>query len=272
MWDLSGPGLEPVSLPLAGGFLTIAPPGKSHTPSHFKSETLPIPHVGTSFRKVNFCKKIGQHLLSFSLWIFLFPCISSQPKLPGVRASGSEKRKSFSWQALTWEADIDMLYTLEIFSEIFLSWACLWVAWSPPSCWESLLYPSQLANPSLFCLVDVTPPNRFRKLLVHYHHPSAEGAAPHLLLKEVEWESPLALSNNQYSFPYPIKFISLKHFSLHLGMGQGIPSISLSKIFLCELFWKPQLTPDNFMPSIWCQVYIYVPVIPVITLLFNIIC
>ena len=29
MWDLPGPRLEPVSPALAGGFLTIAPPGKS---------------------------------------------------------------------------------------------------------------------------------------------------------------------------------------------------------------------------------------------------
>ena len=29
MWDLPGPGLEPVSPVLAGGFLTTAPPGKS---------------------------------------------------------------------------------------------------------------------------------------------------------------------------------------------------------------------------------------------------
>ena len=28
MWDLPGPGLEPVSRALAGGFLTTAPPGK----------------------------------------------------------------------------------------------------------------------------------------------------------------------------------------------------------------------------------------------------
>ena len=31
MWDLPGPGLEPVSPALAGGFSTTAPPGKSHT-------------------------------------------------------------------------------------------------------------------------------------------------------------------------------------------------------------------------------------------------
>ena len=30
MWDLPGPGLEPVSPALAGGFLTTEPPGKSH--------------------------------------------------------------------------------------------------------------------------------------------------------------------------------------------------------------------------------------------------
>ena len=28
MWDLPGPGLEPVSPALAGGLLTTAPPGK----------------------------------------------------------------------------------------------------------------------------------------------------------------------------------------------------------------------------------------------------
>ena len=31
MWDLPGPGLEPVSPASAGGFLTTAPPGKSNT-------------------------------------------------------------------------------------------------------------------------------------------------------------------------------------------------------------------------------------------------
>ena len=30
MWDLPGPGIEPVSSALAGGFLTTAPPGKSY--------------------------------------------------------------------------------------------------------------------------------------------------------------------------------------------------------------------------------------------------
>ena len=33
MWDLPGPGLEPVSPALAGGFLTTGPPGKPHFPS-----------------------------------------------------------------------------------------------------------------------------------------------------------------------------------------------------------------------------------------------
>ena len=31
MWDLPGPGLEPVSPALAGEFLTTAPPGKPYT-------------------------------------------------------------------------------------------------------------------------------------------------------------------------------------------------------------------------------------------------
>ena len=33
MWDLPGPGIEPVSPALAGGFLTTAPPGKSQLDS-----------------------------------------------------------------------------------------------------------------------------------------------------------------------------------------------------------------------------------------------
>ena len=32
MWDLPGPGLEPMSPALAGGFLTTVPPGKSEKP------------------------------------------------------------------------------------------------------------------------------------------------------------------------------------------------------------------------------------------------
>ena len=44
MWDLRGPGLEPLSPALAGGFLTTAPPGKSirylqkHLPEIFGKE------------------------------------------------------------------------------------------------------------------------------------------------------------------------------------------------------------------------------------------
>ena len=36
MWDLPGPGLEPMSPALAGGFLTTAPPGKSLHVSNIK--------------------------------------------------------------------------------------------------------------------------------------------------------------------------------------------------------------------------------------------
>ena len=41
MWDLPGPGLEPVSPALAGGFLTTAPPGKSLLFSVFVFAQLP---------------------------------------------------------------------------------------------------------------------------------------------------------------------------------------------------------------------------------------
>ena len=40
MWDLPGPGLEPVSPALAGGFLTTAPPGKPQENRIFNEKAL----------------------------------------------------------------------------------------------------------------------------------------------------------------------------------------------------------------------------------------
>ena len=40
MWDLPRPGLEPMSLALAGGFLTTGPPGKSLPMAHYDREHL----------------------------------------------------------------------------------------------------------------------------------------------------------------------------------------------------------------------------------------
>ena len=40
MWDLPGPGIEPVSPALAGGFLTTAPPGKSPLVDFYFSQWL----------------------------------------------------------------------------------------------------------------------------------------------------------------------------------------------------------------------------------------
>ena len=47
MWDLPGPGLEPVFPALTGGFLTTAPPGKSLNVSVFMNSRkiqTPGPH------------------------------------------------------------------------------------------------------------------------------------------------------------------------------------------------------------------------------------
>ena len=46
MWDLPGPGLEPMSPALAGGFLTTAPPGKSlDTDSFLNKITVRLSHT-----------------------------------------------------------------------------------------------------------------------------------------------------------------------------------------------------------------------------------
>ena len=47
MWDLPGPGLEPVSPALAGGFLTTAPPGKSRACSLYGVKVGVCPGVRT---------------------------------------------------------------------------------------------------------------------------------------------------------------------------------------------------------------------------------
>ena len=45
MWDLPGPGLEPVSTALAGGFLTTAPPGKPSTTAFRHIVRRPFPKI-----------------------------------------------------------------------------------------------------------------------------------------------------------------------------------------------------------------------------------
>ena len=56
MWDLPGPGLEPVSPALAGRFLTTAPPGKSLNLFHRKHIRPPnILHREIYFIKLWFC-------------------------------------------------------------------------------------------------------------------------------------------------------------------------------------------------------------------------
>ena len=56
MWDLPGAGLEPVSSALAGGFLTIAPPGSPYLINFFRLFCIsfvpdhPIPEYGMSWQ------------------------------------------------------------------------------------------------------------------------------------------------------------------------------------------------------------------------------
>ena len=52
MWDLPGPWLEPVSPALPGGFLTIAPPGKSHEELYFNKHVGSGSYVQASLRNV----------------------------------------------------------------------------------------------------------------------------------------------------------------------------------------------------------------------------
>ena len=53
MWDLPGPGLEPVSLALAGGFLTTVPPGESF-PLGFDPLLFELPALHPSLGQTTF--------------------------------------------------------------------------------------------------------------------------------------------------------------------------------------------------------------------------
>ena len=72
MWDLRpGPGLEPVSPAVAGGFLTTAPPGKALTPSFNQL---------ASFSFLKSLSKIRSFLLLYHASSWLLP--NSFPSLP----------------------------------------------------------------------------------------------------------------------------------------------------------------------------------------------
>ena len=66
MWDLPGPGLEPVSPALAGGFLTTAPPGKSFSNS-FKVLEILVLLISSSIERTNYFSDCE------SLFLIYFP-------------------------------------------------------------------------------------------------------------------------------------------------------------------------------------------------------
>ena len=67
MWDLPGPGMEPISPALAGGFLIAGPPGKSPNVTFLKSE---IPYLNVVVKLLSrvllFCSPPGSSVLGIS--------------------------------------------------------------------------------------------------------------------------------------------------------------------------------------------------------------
>ena len=67
MWDLPGPGMEPVFPALAGGFLTAGPPGKSQNVTFLKSESSYLNVVVKLLSRVQlFCSPPGSSVLGIS--------------------------------------------------------------------------------------------------------------------------------------------------------------------------------------------------------------
>ena len=75
MWDLPGPGLEPVSAALAGGFLTTALPGKSPRTPWFSAllcllvkEQTVLPCMGVAGSETTLvCRSLGCLPSAFAL-------------------------------------------------------------------------------------------------------------------------------------------------------------------------------------------------------------
>ena len=63
MWDLPGPGLEPMSPALAGGFLTIAPPGKPQNSLYILNNNL---LSDVSFANI-FSQFVAHHLIRLTV-------------------------------------------------------------------------------------------------------------------------------------------------------------------------------------------------------------
>ena len=68
MWDLPGPGLEPVTPALAGGYLTTVPPGEPSSPIYLASHR----YQGTV---MDIILLTYEHVLPFSVHVYVFATI-----------------------------------------------------------------------------------------------------------------------------------------------------------------------------------------------------
>ena len=81
MWDLPGPGLEPVSPALAGGFLTTASPGKPYFWAFYSvllinvSVFRPVP---CCFGYYSFCSMFWNQVMWWLQFCFVFACVCSR--------------------------------------------------------------------------------------------------------------------------------------------------------------------------------------------------
>ena len=83
MWDLPGPGLEPVSPALAGGFLTTVPPGK--------------PIMG--FLKSILTTVFHYHLFSLQFYVFYFRHLKTCSEEESIGFARLSKRSEAQKQA-----------------------------------------------------------------------------------------------------------------------------------------------------------------------------
>ena len=79
IWDLPGPGIEPVSPALAGGFLTTAPPGKSRfflliqSDNYYFLTSMFRPLTSNVFIDMFELNSIVFYMAAFGFMILLYP-------------------------------------------------------------------------------------------------------------------------------------------------------------------------------------------------------
>ena len=117
MWNLPGPGIEPVSPAMAGGFLTTALPGKSLLSQSYLSSSQ-TPSTGSPNLFLGFIKLLCLH--AFCLKLFGLAVCSAQSVLPPTFCRVMTSSFFYFSLNVTQKSPPTLCYTI-----LYVMW-CIW--------------------------------------------------------------------------------------------------------------------------------------------------